>query len=95
MCILSLIVLSCVDSRNSIPISIDQFEEAISTKTVERIIFYSDDTIEIKYLTGDELYQITTDKVLPIELKEYVGDILKKYDSDGIIFEEQIRRPSC
>jgi hypothetical protein len=63
----------------------------MSTKTVERIIFHSDGAVEIKYLTGDELYQITTDKVLPKELKEYVSDILEKYDSEGIIFEEQTR----
>lgn len=89
--VVSLIVISCSNSRDSIPISLEQFEEAISAETVERIIFHSDRAVEIKYLKGDDLYQITTDKVLPKELKEYVGDILKKHDSKGIIFEYQTR----
>ncbi|WP_299675462.1 hypothetical protein [uncultured Dokdonia sp.] len=89
--IVFLISVSCSNSRNSTPISIHQFEKDISTEKVERIIFHSDGAIEIKYLTGDELYQITTDTILPEGLKQHIGDILKKHNSQGIIFEEQIR----
>ena len=85
------ILVSCSNSRNSIPIAIDQFEEGIISKKVERILFHSDGPIEIKYIDKPELYQITSDTLLAKEVRKHVFKILDTHGDEGIIFEEHVR----